>query len=103
MDIEAGEALTFLNRLKNSVVFAAVRVNSAALNDPSIGVVRFDSEVLLELCDAESLSLRWNDGRMYVALEGASFRFPDPEQTAPIALEILLPEGVKCVIWPAKR
>jgi hypothetical protein len=103
MNVEAGEALTFLNRLRGSFVFAKVRVNYAAHNDPSIGVVRFDSEVLLESCDAESLSLTWKNGRIYVALEGASFSFPDPEQTAPVAMEIRLPDGVKCVICPAKR
>lgn len=103
MNVEAGEAFTFLNRLQGSSIFAKVRVNYAASNDPSIGIVRFDSEVLLESCDAESLVLTWNNGRIYLALERASFSFPDQEQTSPVALEIRLPEGVKCVIWPAKR
>ena len=102
MNVEADEALIFLQKLKGSVVFANVRVNSAALNDSSIGVVRLDSKALLELCDAERLSLSWDNGRMYVALEGASFSFPDPQQTGPFALEILLSDGVKCMIWPAK-
>lgn len=97
MNLTKDEALAFLNKLKGSFVFAKVRVNSAR-DEQSIGVVRFDSNAMLESCDGEGLSLTWSGGRMYVCVEGASFRFPDPEETAPVAIEIILPEGARCVI-----
>src|SRR5215210_438653 len=103
MDLSQAEALAFLNMLKGSFVFTTVRVNLAPLDDPSLGVVRLDSGAKLESCDADGVSLTWSNGGMHVRFEGASFRFPDPEQTALYGLEIVLAERVKCVICKASR
>ena len=98
MDLTQDKALAVLNTLKGSVVLAKVRFNSAPVDDPSIGMMRFDSEAILESCDAEGLSLTWGKGRMNLRFDRASFRVPDPEETAVLGLEIVLYEGVKCVI-----
>ena len=108
MNLTQDEALAILKTLKGSVVLANVRFNSAPLDDPSIGVMRLDCEAVLDSCDADGVSLTWSEGRMKVRFERAAFRVPDPEETALVGLEILLYEGVKCVIcmkggsiWPS--
>ena len=98
MNLTLDEALALLHALKGSIVLANVRVNFSPADDASIGVVRFDSEAILEECDADGILLSWGSGRMRVAFEGASFGCPNPEETALVGLEIILHEGVKCVI-----
>ena|SRR5215207_5192732 len=98
MNLTQEEALAILEMLKGSFVLANIRVNLAPTDDPSIGVLRFDCEAILESCDADGVSLTWSEGRMNVQFERASFRVPDPEETALVGLEILLYESVKCVI-----
>ena len=107
MNLTQEEALAILKTLKGSFVLANIRVNLAPIDDPSIGVMRCDCEAILESCDADGLSLTWSEGRMNVRFECASFRVPDPEETALVGIEILLYESVKCVIcmkggsaWP---
>lgn len=102
MNLTIAEALALLNALKGSPVLANVRVNFSPANDGSIGVVRFDSEAILEACDGDGILLSWGTGKMRIAFERASFRCPNPEETALVGLEIILDEGVKCVICPAR-
>jgi hypothetical protein len=97
MNLTQDEALAFLNTLKGSLAFAHVRVNFAPIDDVSIGVLGFDSEAILCSCDLDGLVLTWSGGSMRLRFEGASFRFPDPEQTALAGMEIVY-EGLKCVI-----
>jgi len=98
MNLTQDEALAVLNRFKGSLVLANVRCNPAPVDDPSIGIMRFDCDAILESCDAEGLSLVWDNGRMSLRFDRASFRVPNPEETALLGMEILLFEGVKCVI-----
>ena len=98
MNLTQDEALAILKTLKGSFVLAKIRANSALIDDRSIGVMRFDCEAILESCDAEGVSLTWGGGRMNLRFDRASFRVPDPEETALLGMEILLYEGVKCVI-----
>ena len=98
MNLTQDEALAVLNTLKGSLVLAKIRFNSAPVDDPSIGMMRFDSEAILESCDAEGLSLTWDKGRMNLRFDLASFRVPDSEETALVGIEIVLYEGVKCLI-----
>jgi hypothetical protein len=98
MNLTQDEALAILNRLKGSFVLTNIRVNPAPSDDRSIGVLRFDCEAILESCDADGVSLTWGGGRMNLRFDRASFRVPDPEETALLGMEILLYEGVKCVI-----
>ena len=98
MKLTQDEALVILNRLKGFSVLANLRVNPAPSDDRSIGVLRFDCEAILESCDADGVSLTWGGGRMNLRFDRASFRVPDPEETALLGMEILLYEGVKCVI-----
>lgn len=102
MYLTQDEALVFLNRLKGSLVIAKVTVNFAPVDDPAIGVVRFNSAATVESFDAMGLLLTWSNGRMDIRFEGASFRLPEPEETGLVGIEILFAEGVKCVIAPAK-
>jgi hypothetical protein len=97
MNLTQVEALAILKTLKGSFVLANIRVNDP-IDNRSIGVLRFDCEAILESCDQDGLSLTWGEGRMNVRFDRASFRLPDPEETALVGLEILLYEGVKCVI-----
>lgn len=101
MNLTQDDALAFLNPLKGSLVFAKVTVNLAPEADLAIGVVRFNSAATLVSCDDSGLLLTWSNGRMDIRFDGASFRFPDHEETALVGMEILL-EGVKCVIAPAR-
>lgn len=98
MNLTQDEALALLNTLKGSFVLAKVRFNPAPADDPSIGTMRLDSDAILESCDAEGLLLTWDKGRMNLRFDRASFRVPDPEETALLGIEIMLYEGVKCVI-----
>ena len=98
MDLTQNEALAVLNTLKGSVVLANIRFNSAPVDDPSIGVMRIDCEGMLESCDGDGLSVSWSKGRMNLRFDCVSFRVPDPEETALVGIEIVLYEGVKCVI-----
>ena len=98
MTLTQDEALAILKTLKGSFVLANIRANSAPIDDRSIGVMRFDCEAILESCDADGLSLTWDKGRMNLRFDRASFRVPDPEETALVGIEILLYEGVKCVL-----
>jgi hypothetical protein len=102
MNLKQDEALAFLNKFKGSSVAANLRVRSALPNDRSLGVVRFDCKAILASCDCEGVSLTWSDGRMYIQMEGALFSYPDAEQTAPVGIEIMLADGVKCVICPVR-
>lgn len=102
MNLEPDEALAFLNKFKGSSISAKLRVNSALPDDRTIGVVRFDCKAILGSCDAQGVSLTWSDGRMYLQTEGALFRFADADQTALVGLEIVLPDGVKCIICPVR-
>ena len=98
MNLTQDEALAILNTLKGNLVLANIRFNSAPIDDPSIGMMRFDSEGILESCDADGLSLTWDKGRMNLRFDRASFRVPDPEETALVGIEIVLYEGLKCII-----
>jgi hypothetical protein len=98
MNLTQEEALAILRTLKGSFIMARVTVNLAPVDDPSIGVLRFDCEAILQSCDADGVWLTWSEGRMNVRFDCASFRVPDPEETALIGIEILLYESVKCVI-----
>ena len=98
MNLTQHEALAILKTLKGSLVLANIRVNLAPINDSSIGVMRCDCEAVLESCDAEGLSLTWGQGRMNLQFDRASFRVPDPEETALVGIEIVVCEAVKCVI-----
>ena len=100
MNLKPDEALAFLNKFKGSLVSANLRITSDVSNDSSIGVVRVNCKAILVSCDGQSLSLNWSEGRMFMQLEDALFSFPDAEQTAPVGLEIMLSDGVKCVICP---
>lgn len=100
MNLTQDQALTFLKTLKGSVVLAIIRVNLAPADDPSIGVMRFDCEAKLESCEVDGLLLTWSTGRMNLRFDRASFSIPDSEETALVGLEIVLCEGVKCVICP---
>lgn len=102
MNLTQDEALAFLNTLKGSSVFARVRVNVAPIDDVSIGVLGFDSDSILSSCDRDGLVLTWSGGSMHLRFEGASFRFPDPEQTALAGMEIAY-EGLKCVICKSMK
>lgn len=102
MNLTQDEALGFLNPLKGALVFANVTVNFAPVDDPAIGVVRCNSAATLVSCDATGAVLTWSNGRLVVRFDGASFRFPDPEQTGLVGMEIRLAEGVRCVIAPAR-
>jgi hypothetical protein len=97
MNLTQEEALAILKTLQGSFILARVRVNLAPFDDPSIGVLRFDCEAILESCDADGVTLTWSEGRMDVRFDRASFRVPDPEDTALVGIEILY-ESVKCVI-----
>jgi hypothetical protein len=98
MNLTQDEALAVLNTLKGSLVLAKVRFNPAPVDDPSIGMMRLDSEAILESCDSEGLSLTWDKGRMNLWFDRASFRVPDREETALFGIEIVLYDGVECVI-----
>lgn len=100
MNLKQDEALAFLNKFKDSSVSANLRVRSALASDRSLGVVRFDCKAILASCDSQGLSFTWSDGRLYIQIEGATFSFPDGDKTAPVGMEIILPDGVKCVICP---
>ena len=98
MNLTQDEAVAILKRLEGSFVLANVRVNVDPIDDRSIGVMRFDCEAILESCDADGVFLSWSGGRMNLRFDRASFRVPDPEETALVGIEIVLYEGVKCVI-----
>src|SRR6185503_13022724 len=98
MNLTQDEALAVLNTLKGSLVLAKVRFNPAPVDDPSIGMMRLDSEGILESCDEEGLSLTWDKGCLNLRFDRASFRVPDPEDTALLGIEVALYDGVKCVI-----
>jgi hypothetical protein len=108
MNLTQDEALALLNTLKGTFVLVNIRFTPAPLDDPSIGVMRCDCDAILESCDAEGLLLTWDKGRMNLRFDHrASFRVPDPEETALAGIEIRLYENVKCVIcmkggsaWP---
>lgn len=98
MNLTQDQALAILKTLKGSFVLANIRVNPGPIDDRSIGVLRVDCEAILESCDADGVSLTWGKGRINLRFDRASFRVPDPEETALLGIEILLYEGVKCVI-----
>lgn len=100
MNLKQDEALAFLNKFKGSSVSANLRVRSALQSDRSLGIVRFDCKAILTSCDSEGLSFTWSDGRLYIQIEGGMFSFPDDDKTAPVGMEITLPDGVTCVICP---
>ena len=103
MNLTQDEALAILETLKGSYVLANIRVNLAPIDDPTIGLMRFDSEALLESCDADGVLLTWSEGRVNLRFDRASFRVPDPEETALLGIEIVLYECVKCVICIKSR
>jgi hypothetical protein len=98
MNLTQDEALAILETLKGSFVLVNIRVNLAPPDDQSIGFMRFDCEALLESCDADGVWLTWSEGRVNLRFDRASFRVPDPEETALVGIEIVLYERVKCVI-----
>lgn len=95
------EALAFLSKFKGSSVFVIVRAGFAPPQDRSLGALGFTSEVTLDQCDEHGLLLTWvPNGRLYLHFEKASFKYPDPDETALCGLQIALPEGMKCVVCP---
>jgi len=100
MNLKHDKGLAFLNKFKGSSVAAKLRVRSALPDDRSLGVVRFDCMAILASCDSQGLSFTWSDGRMYIQIDSAMFSFPDDDKTAPVGIEIRLPDGVECVICP---
>jgi hypothetical protein len=102
MKLSRNEALANLRALKGSLVVVSLRFTPG--EDTPLGVLRITSLATVHECDDKALQLTWPpNGHLYVSFEDASFKSPDRDETSLWGWEIVLPNGIRCVVCPQDR